>query len=376
MILGVVMTLAALVGAFYSLKGSEVHDSAARILLGAVSFGFVALGSLVVWSVLTSRLTLYADAIESKDLFSVRRLRREEIVGRRILPTRYISTLVVVPRHPKRKSLKIAMILVTDEAFDEWFDSLPDLDAADLAQSQREMTTPGKAETQEDRSQKIAAARTTAKLLNGLTVVACAWAFFRPIPYEWVVSVLAFLPLISLFLLLRGKGVYQIEGRRNDARANLAIAFLAPGLILDVRAVRDIDLLRWQAVLIPGIVAGIVLTIVAAKGDRGFTKRRIGLLPIFLFGTWYCCSAIAEADAIFDQQPAQVFRTNIAEKHVSRGKSTTYHLRLDPWGPQDRTSSITVSRSFYESLEVGQAVCVWLKPGALKIPWYVVRACR
>jgi hypothetical protein len=47
----------------------------------------------------------------------------------------------------------------------------------------------------------------------------------------------------------------------------------------------------------------------------------------------------------------------VAEKHVRRGRSTSYYLDLPPWGPLDEPNSIKVSQAVYDSTAPGQQVC-------------------
>jgi hypothetical protein len=79
------------------------------------------------------RAVLSADSIEVRNLASTRVLRRDEILGRRLLQAvRYkgYQTILLVPRGAQRP-LGVDLVLKTDSAFWEWMDTVPDLDAED-----------------------------------------------------------------------------------------------------------------------------------------------------------------------------------------------------------------------------------------------------
>jgi hypothetical protein len=76
------------------------------------------------------RVVLFADRIEVQNLVSTRVLRRDEILGRRLLEggeyTGYQS-IRLVPRGAQRP-LRIYLVLKTDSVFWEWMDTVPDVD--------------------------------------------------------------------------------------------------------------------------------------------------------------------------------------------------------------------------------------------------------
>src|SRR5258708_12495764 len=61
------------------------------------------------------------------------------------------------------------------------------------------------------------------------------------------------LPFIAIILLARSHGLYQIEGRRNDARPSLAGAFIFPSCILAFRAIQDLHFLEWKPLVLASL---------------------------------------------------------------------------------------------------------------------------
>jgi hypothetical protein len=94
------------------------------LLVVVSSFGYVMLKTL------TYRVILSSDAITVVSLFGRRQLERAAIAWRWHMggtPLVSSSFLVLVPKDRGAKWLKIRLPLETDEAFDQWFATLPNL---------------------------------------------------------------------------------------------------------------------------------------------------------------------------------------------------------------------------------------------------------
>ena len=78
---------------------------------------------------------------------------------------------------------------------------------------------------------------------------------------------------------------------------------------------------------------------------------------------------------LFDRAKPVEFRTKTLSKHVSSGKHTSYDVELSPWGPKRAAEDVDVGRKLYGQIQVGQTVCVYVWPGALKIRWFEVETC-
>lgn len=364
-------------GMWYFGTGHEMTSTGQAIFMVLICSVFVLLGIFLIASIVRSSVTLLPDSIVVQGMFSTRKLLRSNIAGRRVLPTQYVKTLVLIPNSKHGKRLKIALALRTDPAFDAWFAGIPDLDAKEVAESEADLAAdPDLGFHSDDRKQRVAQAKQNAKVFNIAAGVALIWGFFFPRPYALVVLTLTALPLIALLMVVQSPGIYQLEGRKKDARPSLALPFIMPGMVLLMRATLSLHLLRWTQVLAPAAVIGFILTIVAAKSDRGLQKRPWALLPILAFALVYAGAALAHLDSVLDKAAPQRFQVAVTGKHVNHGKTTTYSLMLEPWGPQTAGSSISVPSSLYYYADVGVTVCVDLYPGALGMPWYEVNLCR
>ncbi|MES1161218.1 MAG: hypothetical protein ABUM51_10700, partial [Bacteroidota bacterium] len=73
-----------------------------------------------------------------------------------------------------------------------------------------------------------------------------------------------------------------------------------------------------------------------------------------------------------DRSVSQVFRVEIKDKHIQSGKTTTYYLRLAPWGRFPEEEEVSVTKRLYEAMQTGDQVYVYLKKGKWNIPWFWV----
>ena len=376
-LLSVISVTAGGLGAWYFGTGHETHSVREATTLAVLSFLFVLLGAFLIISLLRTQLTLTSDSVVMQETVSSRTLLRSEIAGRRFIPTQYFSTLVLVPRSRHKKRMKVALIFRTDAAFDAWVADLPDLDAQEVTQSEADLAVdPDLGFHSDSRKERVAGAR---KIARALTIAACVpsfLGFFFPHPYALVVLALVVFPLVVIAVLVRSDGIYQMEGRRNDARPSLAAAFLFPCLALGLRGVQDLHLIRWTPIISLAILTSILLSVILYQSDRGMRQRPWSLLPIVLFGSFYAYGAIGEADALLDHSASQTFTVAVNGKHVSHGKTTSYYLQLASWGPQQDPSSVTVPSDLYDAVAIGESVCISLHPGALHIPWYEIDTCR
>jgi len=376
LLLGTVILAGGLAGAWYFGTGHEVETPQEGTVLTLICLGFVALGGALVLYVLTSKIVLYADAIELRDFTRVRRRRRDDIAGRRKIDAQYVSVIALVPKRPELKQLKITQVMQTDALLEAWLATLPDLDAEDLQKSAAEIAASRDlGRTPDQRLERLVAARRLAKGLAVVSVAVSIWAFVNPDPYEFAIAALAAMPLIAIMLVVKSSRLYQLTGRRNDARADLALVFILPGILLGLRALLDIEILDWDVVWAwaGGIAAALTFVVLAA--DREMRKSRWEPLAVLSIAGFFAYGGVIEANTLLDRSEPQIFKTQVVGKHKSGGNSTTYYLRVAPWGPLQEENEVSVPRALYDAKAPGQSVCIIFGAGALEIPWFVVSDC-
>jgi hypothetical protein len=63
----------------------------------------------------------------------------------------------------------------------------------------------------------------------------------------------------------------------------------------------------------------------------------------------------------------------VVDKRISKGRrSTTYYVKVAPWGHHYDKEEISVASSQYNEIQIGQMVKIDLKKGLFNIPWYYI----
>jgi len=365
---GGMLAAVGILGVWYSLVAGDELGPKGPPLMITLSLLFVLLGGYLILFMAFSKIILRPDAVEVQNPLSRRTMLREEIKGRRFFFA--TSTIELVPRDNSQTKLKIAFFAKPDALFTAWFASIPDIDAAELAKSETEIASDLESGlTPKQRSKQLASARTTSRWLTRGVLLTSAWGFFYPHPYQLIMGILAALPLLAV-LILRSKGLYQVEGW------SLVIAFLIPGCVLTIRALAGVNFLQSMPLFTLSLAGACALTLLAASADHRLRERRAAMGVIFLFATFYAFGVAAQADEMLDRSTPKVFRVAVLSKRVARSsKSTTYYLRVEPWGPERDANDVSVPGRLYDVVLPKQTVCINLLQGALKIPWYFATAC-
>jgi hypothetical protein len=302
---------------------------------------------------------------------------RDEIAGWRLLPTQYISMLVLVPRDKATKKLTIGMFMRTDALFHAWFSGIPDLDAQEVAKSEAQIAADSEiAPTPSLALEQLAHARKVARASSVVAIAASLWGWLLPRPYELVIAILIALPIGATLLAVRSKGLYGFDKLRNDARADLAAPFSLPGLVLAFRAVMDIQLLAWVTALIWALLAAAAVTLVMLHVEKSIRNRRLEIVLLFVVATAYSYGAIVQMNLFMDRSAPERFQATVLRMHVSGDRNPTWELEVGPWGPRQNNSNVSAPKFVYDSVAPGQPVCIYVRAGALRLPWYYVKMCR
>jgi len=97
---------------------------------------------------------------------------------------------------------------------------------------------------------------------------------------------------------------------------------------------------------------------------------------MLLFAGLYAYGAIAVVDAVGDGSSAAEYAPRVINKHYTTGRSRSYYLVLEPWGPMGRPNSIGVSKKLYDNSRPGDSVCLELRHGRLDAAWYKQVPCN
>ncbi len=207
--------------------------------------------------------------------------------------------------------------------------------------------------------------------MNYAGIAVGLWAFLYPRPYELLMVLCAIFPLAGVIILVQSNGLVRFDERKGSAHPAIIRMFMMPSLALALRSLDfsfvDAKLLLLPIAAITAVLAGLILAKTKEFADKPWSR----LLPI-IFVAVYACGLTVMGNCLFDQSQPEVFTVQVIGRHVSSGRSTSYHVMLAPWGPVAEAKDVTVPRAQYKQIAVGQEVHVAKKAGILRIPWFYI----
>lgn len=369
LILGAPAVAGGIVMLALALKGANM---ALPIIMTAVFSGF---GIYLIALAMRSRVIIDGNRIEIRGAFTDHFADLNEIQGLRTISSRN-GKYTQFYLNSGRGTLTLPNHFDKDEAFDAWMRKVPDLDKLDrdrllekISQQEDLGATP------QDRLAALSQAKTYSWFALAIALAAAVAANYGiPALFVPFSVALALVPIVLAFLVHRSPLLYTVFRRKDDPRAELLYALIAASFGLLVRA-RGIHFVSLQSIGV--VIAFLTLAYIAAFYHSFFespspTRTFFALL---LFGTLYGYGVVVVADALGEESTPAHFVVHVVGKHYTTGRSRSYYLELEPWGPVDRSNNLGVSQAVYNKAAPGDQICLELRPGRLNGAWYTQVSC-
>jgi hypothetical protein len=335
---------------------------------------FVPLGAGLIWFTLRSRLILEGTELTAVSMFQTRVVEQSEIEGIRTYSSRNGTYRALCL---KRGGGPITFSnFSTDSAFAAWLEQFPDLDERDRKAALEKISEDQElGATPEERLEALTRAKRLYIAACAVAVAAAIGYSLAPMPWRlWCFVVVAMMPVLACFLLYRSPTLYALGKNRADPRVDMTLLLLIAGFGLFFRGV-GLNYVSSGPLVEDGIFIGIVFLVALFRPATRGSQRAGMLIPVCLFAGLYAFGLVAGADTVSDTAAPRTFQTIVAGKHLRHGKSTTYYLTLEPWGPFAQARSVQVSASRYRETGFGDTVCVALHAGYLHADWYELVDC-
>lgn len=320
------------------------------------------------------RIEIHTDRIRYGSAWGGRTLSLSEIAGYRIIPTQYVATLLIVPRDKRREKISTALCYERKDEMLAWFSAhVADLDQVEAVDELAMIAADeslGANET--ERMARLAVAKRYAFALNFVGGCAGIWAFIFPRPYDFALWSATIVPLLALAVAVKFRGLVRLDGKPKSAYPSVGTPLILPPIVLALRAFLDWHLLSWSGTWPTVATAWVVAMILLVLCVRDI-RRKWMFVGALICTSLYGFGATVYINCRYDDTEPFVYESTVRDRHISRGKHTTYHVTLAPFIDDEPHREISVDRDTYEQLQEGRQVRIGVFEGALGIPWFLVR---
>lgn len=349
----------------------------ARAVGGALCILFASLGLYLTLSSRRYKVVLGANVIEVCGLLRHRQLERTNILGRRHFANRAGSgRWILVPKGGFGGKLELSMFLQTDKDFSAWILTLPDLDRDRKDVEEREsadaigaLNERGYREHAQGKLRQVATWLYRGAYALGIAIL------LIPDPYHVLTWTAVALPWLAIAAVAKFRPFYRFGGPNNCPLPDLSPPLFIPGIFLALVALKSMSTVDWQSTLVLTLLGALAIVGAAFYVDPWLRKHfgAAALLAVLCCGYGY--GAGLEANALLDHSTPRPYHVTVLSKRVSHGKSRSYYLGVPAWGPHALGEDVMVSRWRYQNTRVGDTACIQLRPGALRVGWYVLASC-
>lgn len=314
---------------------------------------------------------LTGEYILQRDVFFERKIFLDQIKGIRLTE----HYLIFEPEGDSKR-IKVSRYYKDFRSLVNWAnENYADLDYLEKVKSEIQILSNNEfGITPAHREQQLANARRICKYLNNGVWLLVIWLLFFPKPYELVVSVAVIFPWILIGVGYWYRGIVQFDDDKKSAYPSVTLALALTALSLLLRVIFDFNLLDYHLlwkIIIPVTLLMTVVYVLPMNVKINSVKQVFLLTMVTLFMLCYSFGAYVSINCLLDS-PGKIYTTTVAGKRISKGKTTTYYLELNPWGDRKEIEDVKVSRERYESIDIGEATEVTQHQGALGTPWILV----
>ncbi len=350
-------------------------DPTATMLVGTASGFAIIAGIWMIVETIVSKIILGEDYIKSITLFTKRELLFSQIKGY----TQDENYIYLAPVSNDLKRIKVYIFMGINRELRQWIERrYNNLTLSMADQTMREVMSDERyGSGQKERELLFEKARRDATAVNIACCAAAGGIFIPQVSlYAMILAMIA--PWIAIAYMYYYKGLIAIDTYKGSPLPSLFLAVSAPAFILFIFRGININVLDTTNIWLPAIAIGLLmalfLVITAIRGALSSNRAATwaaGFLYLFIIPA-YSYGTVLSLNTCFDNSSPAYFETEVLFKRVSKGKSTSYHLQLAPWGPVHNTEDVRVDKNFYFRTDLNSKVGIALKKGWLDIPWFTV----
>lgn len=353
----------------------EKFNLTLALILTPIALGLEFLMILGLIDTRKNKLIIEKDKIINIGIFNTKKLNINNVKGFKV-DKNYLSFF---PKNKRDKKIKVSTYVGSFGELLSWSEQqFNNLDLEEFVSEEKEILENKEfGRTQEEREDSLVKAKKTTKIINTISWIVALSTWFYPHFYQIQIILCAILPIVGLIIYKTSKGLIRLDEKPNSPYPNIHSTLIIPSLTLLIRALVDFTIFDYSNLW------SLILTIIAMFGVLILKDSNVqydfkkGLTYLTVLGTLlisgaYAYGLLITTNAAFDESEPITYDTKILNKRISSGKSTTYYLELDKWGPQSKIDEVSVAKDIYNSKEIGDKAVVYFNNGLYKIPYYFV----
>jgi hypothetical protein len=326
------------------------------------------------------------DTIKSKLIIEKKRLISISVFKTKYLEFKEIkgiksdqNYLYFIPNSPELKKIKVSTYVGNYGQLATWAEShFKNIDIEEIEEDTADILENEEyGRNIEEREFKLESTRKKTKFLNTISLVVALATMIFPHFYKVQIIACSVLPILGLILLKSSKGLIKLDDKPNSAHPNLFGTLFMPSAALMIRALLDFNVFSYENFWKPAFLLFAFLTfLIFFKSELEYNFKKavsyLAILGMLMFGSMFAFGFLITTNAIYDNSYPATYKAKVIDKHSSSGKTTTYYLKLDSWGPKTEIEDVSVSKDIYNTKEIGDSTTVYFNEGLYEIPYYLI----
>jgi hypothetical protein len=198
-------------------------------------------------------------------------------------------------------------------------------------------------------------------------------AFFFYLNVLFVLGVIVFIGT--------NKGLVKVYDTRDDKEyfyPNALSALVFPSLAIALFVLLEYDIYDFKSMWVWVVVYTLLLTYMTmqlSKELRFKRWRELGTaLLLLLFFAFYAVGSLLGINCLSDKSEPIAYNAEIADKYVADGRVKSHCLKLKPWGPKPKETTLAnLNVDVYNQYKVGDSIALYYYPGLLHAGWYKIK---
>jgi hypothetical protein len=362
-------------GAYFSAKTALDSSSTSSIVIfHLLAMLCLAAAIFLLREMQFSRFVITVDSVYLVSMIYKRTLYFHQIRGWREVE----QEIHIVPNEDSLKKIRVT-IYFKESAEIRYFlsEHFPNLDALESQSEEQEiLENDSFGITHEARATRLQQARKVARYTEWIGWTITAWLFLYPHPYALSILSGILYPFLAIGVCFLYRGLIRGDGDKKTAYPSVATTFIVVSILPALRAMLDINTLNYSSGWVLMAMIAVMMFVLYQLPTDGFSFQNKSkyamffLLPVFTFA--YGFGSITLGNSLLDHSQPVAYRSQVTDKRIAKGKSTTYYVGLAKWGDLRDDEEVSVTRAKWEATRVGDSLTVHQYPGFFKMPWIEV----